>query len=148
MNFLEALAELNEGRCEEIVSVEENIRIGENSQVYLTGPNDGCYCATPDAFLSEWTLVNPKPVMEEVEVKWWIIRSSSLHMFHERTDAEDFCKHTATPKSHIIEMKVVDRVEVKPKVKRRVECDNTSPLSLLIAYGIPDDAKFFAEWSE
>ena len=127
MDFLSAVRALENGECEGIRRVAwlaKDLMLAKSSHlstvISWNVETDRYAMPTSDNILAyDWELVNPIPLTEEVEVKRWIIRSSSLHMFHEKVDAEDFCKHTATPKSHIIEMSGVDHVPVKPKVTKR-----------------------------
>lgn len=140
MNFLEAVKELKDRRCEGIARswwVGTVIRLNEDTTLSSL---DGTFISS---FLAEdWELINLKPQYEEVEVVRWLHKHkvnlySEIEPIH---NIEDW-----------IVLKGIDRREVKPKVKRREEVTpghNWLWKSPDMLAKRPENSKCYFEWEE
>jgi hypothetical protein len=136
MNFLDAVRELKEGRCEGIELKSQYIKIREIEI--------GCisFMVQPETILAEdWELVNPKPRFEEVEIVKYV----------EMNECEEG-KSSKTPFTPLKNMQLVKltgtmKREIKPKVKHRVLIDNELFISET-KLPFANNAKYFAEWEE
>lgn len=133
LNFLEALIELKEGRCDEIQHKSKDYFVVRSYEAFTIIPSLDILKST------DWELVNTKPQFKEVEVVVYIHKTTG-----KLTQNLPFGEHDSFEENWI---KLTGRIksEVKPKIKHREEIElYGSP----IPNALPKDCKFFAEWSE
>lgn len=141
MNFLEALSELKEGRCEGIKLVQSNYvsPVFKLHNHFITMADEFFKMSNALMLLSdEWTLVNPKPSTTTVEVEYYAIVDETGKVcatYNRPFQCEGMDKGMRNVKLTGSFEKVVPI-----KVKRR------EILNLSNVYC--DDVKFYAEWFE
>lgn len=144
MNFIEAVKELDEGRC-------EGIRLATSKRIVFTKQDGYIF---PRASLcvmlrDDWELVNPKSIYEEVEVvKYLWITHCGTEML-----VNDLNAVPMDSKTKVIKLTGTIKTEIKPKVKRKLCLSEYKSygggISVDIPIGkIPVIAEIFAEWEE
>jgi hypothetical protein len=155
MNFIEAVQALKDGRGEGIRrtswSHSDHVVIVRNELKFKTTANR-MFAGCIDGLLqNDWQLVNPKPVMETVEVKRWAKvsnKTGSIICFGEednKPQTADFGNYT------IFKLTGTYQRPVKEKVKRREEIKLSDSAEWHIKdadAGFGRHGKFFYEWEE
>jgi hypothetical protein len=136
MNFIDAVRELSEGRCNKIKRDDTILHIGLGGMLYI---RDVPYLAHITSYLDDWELVDPVPQFEEVEVVRYLKESiDETYTFEQLGCPEDLTGY--------IKLTGTYRRKIKPKVKRREEI-NIEPIHRIFG-DIPKYAKLYAEWEE
>jgi hypothetical protein len=153
MNFIEACNELAAGACE---SIKRKRWMGSGLIINPSGElafENGAYLPMPiDFAATDYELVNPKPVMETVEVKIWRVYNpgGSWQSAKTKETAEELASER--PGTRIVELTGVDYVPLPAKVKRREELRFTESARADAFYKAGIDfngpVKYYAEWQE
>ncbi len=155
MDFLQAVTALRDGLCEGITRPGWASVIGVELGFFSDRMNLG---VVNNVLSDDWKLVGVKPQTETVEIIVWRVYSPSGTWQTANTleTAEKLASGRAGMR--IVELRGVDIVPVKPKVKRREEITVTEwywPKTLKHPVaketendGTPVDAKCFMEWEE
>lgn len=155
MNFTDAVRELAEGRCEGIKRNEYAANHRYPGQVFVPSSSSSFQMCNKediaDILADDWQLVNPKPVMEEVEITAYLTTFDSGDtdpILSDHVPVFPFSKGHAT-QSHTFKYSR----PVAKKVKRRELVGaaasvlvDTACFNMESGTGMPDDAKIFAEW--
>lgn len=149
MNFLEAVQALQEGLCKSI-SPGRGIMYVLNSENKIVHELDNAGIKlSPELLLSSWRLVDPIQQYKEVKVVAYLNNKTNevitdLRPSRPVPDPKVWTKLTG-----------IQKVEVKPKVKKRVELKTEGFISSFVQYKsiinpiIPNSCvELFAEWYE
>jgi len=89
---------------------------------------------------NNWELVDSIPQYEEVEVVRWLnLETNSIG---------EYVNGEPCSKTNWVKLIGTIKREIKPKNKRREQIGFTGPIHINATVGIPDRAKYFAEWEE
>jgi hypothetical protein len=145
MNFLDAVRELEAGRCKKIISGCITLHEGgEGNRYLLNNADNGPLLFLRDYLADDWELVDPIPQTEEVEVIAWAMLNSEGELCNLRD------KEPTTDSRHDQFFKLTGTYtrEVKPKVKRRELVQIKRNGEVIGDQPIPNTAKFYAEWED
>jgi len=144
MNFVDAVRELKEERCEgikrkiSIVTLHEGVLCQHGVPVFVDGES---------IIAEDWELVNPKPQFEEIEVVRWCWNNGEREIYSEE-------KPCLPPLDYkLIKLTGKRKVEVKPKVKHREELKELLQAGMYAPKLAPfvykgRNVQLFAEWEE
>lgn len=132
MNFIEAVAALNEGRCIGIKrAVDSRFILFRDNLFYDIS------ISVNDLLAEDWELVEPVKQYEEVKVERLLVifPNGSEIIIDKKLKSQypDACM--------FVELTGTTKVEVKPKVKHREEL-------MINDFKYPENARFFTEWEE
>ena len=154
MTFLEAVQNLKDGRCEGIRCASGGtLELSPGGRIVPTMlmENERGPAMSPDVYLGDWQLVTPKPVMETVEVKRWVVIDSTGN---EGTYTQESIAREFGSNSIVLELSNSYQRPAPVKVKRHEEItlDNEAQWRSVHADSkIPKDASighFFFEWED
>jgi len=154
MDFIEAVRELKDGRCKGITTEGGQVFILVDGGRFLEAvdsPNALRGPSKVDAILDDWSLFDPHPVTEEVEVKRWAVVAPSGLVYDTFSCLENAKKNSLSVSgSTIVELTGTHTREVKPKTKRREEVPHTGKVVTASGIDVPFSVSrhVFVEWED